>query len=413
MRQQDFVYTRREFLRSVVIAGLGLTIPQFLTETASAATAAGTMLPGVDQRILVVIQLGGGNDGLNTVVPHGDDAYWKARKAIAPDRAKLLRIDDMLALNGRMGAMKDLYDDGQLAIVNGVGYPNPNRSHFRSMEIWHTGTDSDRYSLTGWVGRYFDNCCPGKPDPVSGVFVGGDTPQAFEGQKGVGVSFQQPSQFRWLGGQASNTRDALDAMNPRGGEHDQLDFLRHVSANAMVSSDKVLKSSRAGKVAADYPNSRLGGQLKSISTLIAGGLPTRIYYTSISGFDTHANQNGVQDNLLEQFSAALAAFMKDMKAQGLADRVMVMAFSEFGRRVEENASRGTDHGTAGPVFLAGAAGLTPGLHSSYPSLTDLSDGDLKHTIDFRSVYTDLLAGWLGADPQLVLGREFPRPGIIG
>lgn len=408
------VYTRREFMRTMAIAGAGLTIPSFLTQTAAGAQAGA--IPGFkDDRILVVIQLGGGNDGLNAVVPYGDDNYYQGRPRLAVPKNELLRIDDHLALNDVMAPIKDLYDSGELAIINGVGYPNPNRSHFRSMEIWHTATDSNRYSSTGWVGRYFDNACSGSPTPAVGVNVGGEAPQAFMGRKGLGISFNQPNDFRWAEGGGGNNRMAFDQINKVGTRHSEsgstLDFLRHTTANAVIASDSVIKSSKVKRTPVEYPNARLSQSLRNIATLIAGGLPTRIYYASMSGFDTHANQSGVQENLLGQFSGALRAFLADLKSIGAHDRVTVMCFSEFGRRVAENASRGTDHGTAGPMFLAGA-GINPGLHGKYPSLTDLDEGDLKHTVDFRAVYGEVIGKWLGAETKPILGKDFKAIGAM-
>jgi uncharacterized protein (DUF1501 family) len=414
--EQKFVFTRRDFLKTTAIAGLSVTLPSFLTRSVEAAMPYAGAIPGFkDDRILVVIQLGGGNDGINTVVPFGDDAYYSARKNLAIKKADVLGLDDYSGLNPKLKELKELYDGGGLAVVNGVGYPNPDRSHFRSMEIWHTAVDSNRFSESGWIGRYFDNCCSGKPEPVAGVNVGSEFPQSFAGRRGTGVSFQEPQQFRWIDGNEGKSRATFDALNRTAAKHadegNTLDFLRHTTANAVVSSDKVIKAGSTNRKAVTYPGGKLGPQLKTIATLIAGGLPTRIYYTSLTGFDTHANQLNQQDNLLGQFSGAVAAFMKDLKAIGVADRVMVFAFSEFGRRVEENASRGTDHGTAGPMFLAGA-GIKAGLHGKYPSLTDLDDGDLKHTVDFRSVYGEVLGSWFGVEQTKVLGREFPGIGIV-
>ncbi len=414
MRDAKYIFTRREFMQGTLIATLGASLPAFLTDTVSASAARG-VIPGFkDDRILVVVQLGGGNDGLNTIVPHGNDDYFKARKNIALDKKTLLRIDDNVAMNGEMSALKDLYDSGGLGIVNGVGYPNPNRSHFRSMEIWQTAVDSNRYSREGWVGRYFDNCCSGS-DPVAGVNVGSELPQAFLGKKGVGVSFTEASRFAWFDGNKGALRPSLDTINMVSHKHDSegetIDFLRHTAANAVISSDRVIKAAATKRDPVTYPGGRLGTQLKSIATLIAGGLPTRIYYTSISGFDTHANQLNGHGRLLGEFSGALTAFLADLKKIGAEDRVMVVAFSEFGRRVTENASRGTDHGTAGPMFLAGA-GIKPGVHGAYPSLTDLDEGDLKHTVDFRGVYSEVLSKWFATDPALALGKKFDFPGVI-
>ena len=413
MLRDTLIYSRRDFIKTLAVAGLSASLPSFLTDSVLAQQAAGISPDFKDDRILVVIQLGGGNDGLNAVIPHADDNYYRLRGNIAVDKKDMLTIDDTTALNANLAALKGLYDNGSLAILHGVGYPNPNRSHFRSMEILHTATDADRYSTTGWIGRFFDNCCGGAPNPLAGVNIGREMPQSFASARGLGVSFDEPKNFGWAG-QGRATRAAFDAVNHSADAHHDdtpIDFLRHVTANAMASSDKVLRASKVNRAGADYPQSRLAGSLKSIATLIAGGLPTRIYYASMSGFDTHANQVNTHGNLLKQFAEATAAFQKDLKSIGVADRVQILCFSEFGRRVESNASRGTDHGTAGPMFLLGA-GVKPGLHGTLCSLTDLDDGDLKHTMDFRSVYAEILGKWLGADPKVVLGQEWPMPGVI-
>ncbi|CAN5454106.1 DUF1501 domain-containing protein [soil metagenome] len=416
MNKDFFLFTRREFLQGMSVAGLALTMPSFVTNTVSAALAPGQTIPGFkDDRILVVVQLGGGNDGLNTVVPYTNDQYYKLRPSIGVAKDKALRLTDEVGLNPGMTGIKELFDSGDLAVVQGVGYPNPERSHFRSMEIWQTASDSDRYLADGWVGRYFDNCCEGRPGPTAAVNVGGTVPQAFSGKSGVGISFQKPENFKWLEGGPSDNRDAFNGINHTSGSHDEhgptIDFLRHETANAMVSSDKVVKASALKRNIPAYPNNPLAESLKSIATLIAAGLPTRIYYASMTGFDTHANQAGQHDNRLKQFGDALLAFQKDIKQMGAQDRVMTISFSEFGRRVEENASRGTDHGTAGPMFIAGG-GIKPGVHGEMPSLTDLDKGDLKHTVDFRSVYGEVLEGWFGADSAKVLGKKYSNAGVM-
>ncbi|MBI1289863.1 DUF1501 domain-containing protein [bacterium] len=413
MLPDTLIFSRRGFLQSLAVAGLAASLPSFLTETVMAQQAKG-ITPGFkDDRILVVIQLGGGNDGLNAVIPHGDDSYYRLRKNIAVEKKDMHRLSDDVALNGGMTAFKDLFDKGELSILQGVGYPNPNRSHFRSMEIWHTGTDADRYSKTGWIGRYFDNACAGTPNPLAGVNIGREMPQSFASARGMGVSFDEPKNFGWAG-QGRATREAFNAVNHTAedhGEHRTIDFLRHVTATAMASSDRVLRASATNRKPVEYPNSRLSTQLRTVATLIAGGLPTRIYYTSMSGFDTHSNQLNQHANLLRQFTEAAAAFNADLKAIGVADRVQILCFSEFGRRVEENASRGTDHGTAGPMFMLGA-GIKPGIHGTAASLTDLDEGDLKHTQDFRAVYAEVLQRWLGTDPKLVLDKEWQLPGVL-
>lgn len=413
MRNDSFVYTRREFLQTAALASMMAAMPSFLVEAAQAGAGSAAL----GERILVVVQLGGGNDGLNTVVPLGNDHYHRARPRLGLAADKVFALNDKLALNNALAPLRSIYDDGRMAIVNGVGYPNPNRSHFRSMEIWQTASDADRYLSTGWAGRYFHNCCNGAPEPLVGVNVGGETPQAFANTVGAGISFPDPEQFRWIEGPGNNRRKAFEMLNHLDSAAAQkapattLDFLRQTTANAVASSDRVRAASSRERRSAEYPNTRLARQLRQIAGLIDAGISTRIYYTSIAGFDTHAGQAGSHATLLTQFADAMAAFQSDLAAIGAQDRVTTMCFSEFGRRVAENGSGGTDHGTAGPLFLFGNK-LTPGLHGEYPDLGDLESGDLKHTVDFRSVYTELLERCLDADAARILGKKFDSIGVM-
>jgi uncharacterized protein (DUF1501 family) len=414
MSKDCLLCTRREFLRATSLLAVGAAMPGFLARSVAAASPGGlNTIPGFkDDRILVVIQLGGGNDGLNTVVPYTDDNYHRSRPSIALQKKEILRLTDDVGLHPNLAPLKNLADSGNLTIVQGVGYPNPNRSHFRSMEIWQTASDSDRYSRTGWIGRYLDNTCGGEAEPVAGVAMGGERPQAFEGTKGFGVAFQDPESFGWNEGAGAakegNFRRLNDVYRPH---NETLDFLRKVTANAVLSSDRVQEVSRKYKGGVDYPGDSFGAGLKTVAKMIAGGLPTRIYYVTLGGFDTHANQLGSHGNLMRRFADGVAAFQKDLQRQGNADRVLTLTFSEFGRRVAENASGGTDHGTAAPMFIIGNAN-NAGMAGKAPSLTDLDNGDLKYTTDFRSVYGSLLEQWLGAPSQQVLGRNFDQIGLI-
>ena len=415
MSHECLLCTRREFLRASSILAVGAAMPAFLAKAIAATTAElGGTIPGFkDDRILVVVQLGGGNDGLNTLVPFTDDAYFRARPRIALKDDKIIKLTGDVALNAKMKAFKDLADQGKLCVVEGVGYPNPNRSHFRSTEIWQTGVDSDRYSETGWIGRYFDNQCGGTAEPVAGVAVGGERPQSFAGQKGFGVAFQDPNSFGWTEGQGEAKERNFQVLNAANEtlHNDTLDFLRKVTNNAVLSSDRVREVAKKYKGGIEYPRDPFANSLQTVAKMIAGGLPTRIYYVTLTGFDTHANQLNTHDNLLERFANGIAAFQRDLESQGNAQRVLTMTFSEFGRRVGENASGGTDHGTAAPMFLVGDM-LNAGMAGKRPSLTDLDQGDLKYTTDFRGIYASVLDQWLGADSKLVLGKAFPQIGLI-
>jgi uncharacterized protein (DUF1501 family) len=425
---RDDVWTRREFLgRGVAIAAVAGTVPTFLSRCAFALDdRAGSEAPrdAKDQPILVVVQLAGGNDGLNTVVPYADDAYHRARPTLAVAAKDVLRLDDHLGLHPTMTGLKSLYDEGSLAVVQAVGYPNPNRSHFRSMEIWETASDSDRQEHYGWIGRYFDCQCGGAPSPAPGVVD--DTTAlmglglvrrqtlAFANHSSAGVTLQRPEQYRWMASDPSPAQSALFASlnQPQPGSgKGEIDFLQRTALNANVSSARIAKLAAGHESKAAYPDSRIAGDLRLVSQMIAGGLPTRVYYVSLGGFDTHAQQENEQPKLLGELSAALAAFDGDLKAQGLRERVLTMTFSEFGRRVAENGSKGTDHGTASVMFLTGGP-IKGGLLGRTPSLTDLDHGDLKFNVDFRSVYATVLAGWLCCDPVKVLGREHPTLPII-
>ncbi len=429
------LHTRRQFLRTSMLgAAASWTLPLFLEKTFGAmdAAAADSLIQtatGRDHPILVVIQLAGGNDGLNTVVPYTDDIYHRSRPRLAVAADKILRIDEHVGLNPALGPLKSLYDDGALGIIQGVGYPNPNRSHFRSTEIWQTAVDADRVQNTGWLGRYFDNYCQGE-DASVGVSMAGDIPQAFAAPVPRGIGFARPEDYRWVNdeppqGSASvsefffrqlNQPDAIDGEEMSGAsisgltgpamdELGPMDFLQRTALDAQLSSDKVLEIARKFKPAVSYPNSRLAAGLSLVGRMIAGGLPTRVYYVSQGGYDTHANQAGSHERLLGELAEAMEAFRRDMVAQGNFSRVLMMTFSEFGRRVSENANRGTDHGAAAPMFIMGGK-VNAGLHGTRPDLGKLDRGDLVHSVDFRNVYSGVLEKWLGVKSAPVLGREF-------
>lgn len=411
----NIIISRRGFLKgAAMFSSIGIA-PAFLAQTAELASGDTAPIAGFkDGRILVVVQLGGGNDGLNTLVPWSNDAYYRGRPTLGLKKDRLIRITDDLAANDKLAELMKLYDSGQVAMIEGVGYPNPDRSHFRSMEIWHTASDSDEYLSRGWIGRYFDNCCSGSARPQAGVALGKERPQAFDGEKGIGVAFDDPMNFGWRPGKATDTAQNFERINAAGAAgNDTLNFLRHTTSNAIMSSYEVKEAAqRAGLVRGaqgQRPNQK--DPLQTVAALIRGDLQTRIYYVSTSGFDTHANQLGTQDQLLERFAASIANFQRTLEADGNADRVVTLVFSEFGRRVEQNASGGTDHGTAAPMFLIGKP-VKAGLHGAAPNLTDLDDGDLKFSVDFRSVYASVLKDWFGVAPEKVLNKKFtPLPVI--
>ncbi len=396
--------SRRTFLQSTAVYSAMGMAPRFLTE-AAAATIGGFK----DDRVLVVIQLAGGNDGLSTLVPHTDDAYHNARPRLGLKKERLLKLTDDLAFNSKMAGLKGLYDGGDLAVIQGVGYPNPNRSHFRSTEIWQTASGSNQFLGTGWVGRYFDNNCSGTARPQVGLALTKERPQAFDSKKGHGIATENPDRFGWQPGKEDP--DAFGRLNYGKIGPSTLDFLRHTAHNAMSSSEEVKAAAKLGKAKGTQPRGAFP-QLDTIASLIRGGLSTRVYFVKTGGYDTHANQTAAHDRLMENLSSALVRFQTQLKKDGTADRVATMVFSEFGRRVKENGSGGTDHGTAAPMFLMGK-GVKAGLYGDTPSLTDLDRGDLKFTTDFRGVYSSVLKDWLKVDPKTVLGKKFDAPPLFG
>ena len=401
---------RREFIRDVALFSAMGVAPQFLTRTVEGASRA---IQGFkDNRVLVVVQLGGGNDGLNTLVPYSDDVYHRLRPRLALKNSDLIKLNDDLAFNARLKGLMELYDDGALAVIQGVGYPNPDRSHFRSTEIWQTASDADTFESTGWIGRYFDQNCSGTARPQVGVAIGKSRPQAFDGARGFGIAFENPDDFGWQPGNARDTESNFLRLNSGSGATDSnLDFLRHVTSNAVLSSREVRRAIE-GSSSGPPKGNPFRRQLDTVATLIKGGLDTRIYFVSVTGFDTHANQLGQHNALLERVGRALADFQKHLRRDKVSEHVVTMIFSEFGRRVAENHSGGTDHGTAAPMFLVGDA-VRPGLHGVAPDLSRLDNGDLKYSTDFRSVYATVLKNWLGVQPEPVLNGSFETLDLIG
>ena len=438
MKNEITLQTRREFLRRTVLgSSLAWTVPAFLANTftalqTEAADSAVQTATGKDANILVVLQMAGGNDGINTVVPYANDFYHKARPRIGLKAEEVLKLNDAIGLHGAMKGFKSLYDAGQLSVIQGVGYPNPNRSHFRSTEIWQTASDSNLVEKHGWIGRYFDNACAGA-DPTVGVTIGNQLPQAFFAAKPKGIVFNNPQNYRFMANGAATEEsykklNELEMSSPlpddnSGGSIAMLpagmpmtggravDFISRTALDAQHSSDEVRAIAARVQNQAEYPGSQLGTSLKLVAKLIGGGLPTRIYYVSQGGYDTHTNQLGSQQRLLGDLAESVKAFTDDLRAQGNMGRVLVMTFSEFGRRVSENANGGTDHGAAAPMFVIGNK-VKAGLLGQYPSLApaDLFQGDVKYNVDFRSVYAGVLENWLKTKSAPILGKPFtPLP----
>lgn len=427
----DHVTTRRLFLqRGLALLAVTPTIPTFLDQTMMALANPMDSLrtqqdSGKDGKILVVVQLAGGNDGLNMAIPYADDAYHRARPSLAIDSKDVLKLNNYVGLHPNLKGLKGLYDNGQMCVVQGVGYPNPNRSHFRATDIWESAAPNQEVETSGWLGRYFDNTCPGC-DPHVGVAIGSQIPLAMQGERVLPLSFERPESYRYNGRdiddylKLNKAEQAADVQGPASGKlankkaavepaitpASELDFLHRTAMDAQISSNDILRLSKTYRPGADYPRTEFGNSLRTVASLIAGNLPTRVYYVSLGGFDTHAGERGRHDTLMTQLSDGVSAFWADLKAQRNDDRVMMMTFSEFGRRVQQNASGGTDHGAAAPMMVFGK-NLQTGLAGRYPSLTDLDQGDLKYNTDFRSVYATLLQNWLDTPSKPILGDQFP------
>lgn len=455
MREHS-LFSRRQFvLRGAQLLAVGATVPWFLDRSAlcmAASPAEGVTGAGAPERVLVVVQLAGGNDGLNTIVPLGNDDYLRVRTKIGIGPKEALRFNDDFGVNPAAPGLKTLFDAGHLAVVHAVGYPNPNRSHFRGTDVW-TSANPEGSVQTGWLGKYCDACLPAKGaknapgkkqevDPATAIAIGIEPPRALIGRSYVPLTFQSPEELTYKPAQDEKAKTAFEKLNAgvsRTGAMDEMDdddhravvalpmgtqgsleqndetarYLQQSALNARLYAVRIQQAASRVKNEGSYPDTKFATDLKLVAQMIGSDLPTRVYYVKLAGFDTHSNQPARQQKLLDQFSGGLAAFIDDLKAMKILDRVTVMTFSEFGRRVAENGSSGTDHGEAAPLFIAGA-GIKPGFHGSFPSLAKdkLHRGDVPFTTDFRSVYATVLNDWLRTDPQAVLGKPFPPLGLF-
>jgi uncharacterized protein (DUF1501 family) len=370
-------------------------------------------LPGSADRCLILINLAGGNDGLNCVVPHGDQQYYRLRPALAIPQNDVLAIDANVGLNPGMRSIKALYDKGMVAIVQGVGYPNPDHSHFRSTEIWQTASP-DRYEHTGWLGRYFDEAALPRENLFSGVAVSKVLPEVLVSDRTDIPAIPALSTYAMAADRNAVARkafwdDTRDRHVPF--ESPYLAHVMEIEANAQRSSEELPKLVAGYTTKAAYPATPLGQSLSLAAQIVGSNLGTKAIYVEHGSFDTHVNQAATQNRLLMQFSNAIGAFYEDLAAHGNDQRVLTLTFSEFGRRIDENGSRGTDHGEASPLFLIGG-GVKGGLYGALPDLSDTNMGNVRYTIDFRSVYATVLERWLGRPSATVLNGAFQKLPVI-
>ena len=388
---------RRNFIQIGSLATGSAFIPGFLKAFERPA-----MVPK-GNKVTVVIQLSGGNDGLNTVIPYRNDLYYKGRPALGIKKEAALSLTDEAGLNPALTHLKSLYDDGSLGILNSVGYPNPDRSHFRSMDIWQTGSRADQVLQTGWLGRYLDAQCQGCDKPTQALEVDDVLSLALKGEQAKGLAFRNP---RNLYGSSQEAFFKEIASVHHEGEHPQADYLYKTMAETISSADYIFKQSKLRPATGTYPFTQLAQGLKTVASLIFSDIDTKVYYISLGSFDTHVLQANQQKRLFDELNGALSAFTADLKSNNRFEDVMIFTFSEFGRRVAQNASGGTDHGTANNMFLISGGLQQKGILNALPNLADLQDGDLKHQVDFKQVYATILNKWLGADAEAILGAKY-------
>jgi uncharacterized protein (DUF1501 family) len=404
LKPYNMVIKRKEFIQLGSLATASVMLPKFL----KAFEGKAMVPPG--NKVVVILQLSGGNDGLNTVIPVRNDLYFKARPRLGIEKAKALALTDEAGLHPALTGFKDLYDDGSLGIINSVGYPNPDRSHFRSMDIWQTGSPSNEYWSSGWIGRYLDAQCTGCDKPTQAIEIDDILSLSMKGKDIKGIAVKDP---RRLYGTSNEKffRDVLKSHAADNGEQ-PVDYLYKTMAETLSSADYIFKQSRLHPTSAEYPKTELGNSLKTIASLIFSDINTKVYYVSLGSFDTHINQDGQQQRLFTQMNDAVTSFVKDMKANGRFNDVLLFTFSEFGRRVSQNASGGTDHGTANNMLLVSGGLKQKGLINELPDLADLNEGDLKHKVDFKNVYATILKKWLNADDQLILHNRYEQMSFI-
>lgn len=388
---------RRAFLKASAISSTAALVPAFLR-----GYTPQRLFNSRAEKILVIVQLSGGNDGLNTIIPYRNDLYYQNRPTLAIDRSEVLQVSDELGFHPAMAGLRSLYDEGLMSVVNNVGYPNPDRSHFRSMDIWHTASGSDEYLSTGWLGRYLDQYCTSCEEAHAALEVDDALSLALKGAQRSGFAMSSPAQLKKM---TDNRYLQLVADHPHDHE-ENVAYLYKTLIDTQASADYLAAQARIHRSTVDYPTTEFGRDLKQIAELITADTDTHIYYVSLTGFDTHAGQQQRQQRLLQQYSEGMKAFMEDLRQNNLINDTLVMTFSEFGRRVQQNASGGTDHGTANNLFLMGGNIRQKGFFNEGPDLSRLDSGDLQYRIDFREIYATILKDWLNVDAVKVLNGSF-------
>jgi uncharacterized protein (DUF1501 family) len=396
---------RRQFIQVGSLATASFLVPKFLKAFEGSA-----MVPG-GNKVVVILQLSGGNDGLNTVIPIRNDIYYRSRPRLGILKDKALSLTDEVGLHPALTSFRQAYDDGALGILNNVGYPNPDRSHFRSMDIWQTGSQSNEYLNSGWIGRYLDAQCSGCDKPTQALEIDDMLSLALKGDNIKGLALKDPKRLYGI----SNEKYFKEISKQHSADHHDeqpVDYLYKTMAETLSSADYIFQQSKLHPSKTEYPTTEVGNSFKSIASLIFSDINTKVYYVSLGSFDTHINQENQQQRLFKEMNDAVSSFIKDLKANNRFNDVLLFSFSEFGRRVAQNASGGTDHGTANNMFFLSGGLKEKGVLNAPPDLNDLEEGDLKYKIDFKNVYATVLKNWLGADAEKILGNKYSQLSFI-
>lgn len=390
---------RRDFIQKSALATSLFLVPSFVK-------AFDTISKDIlGYKKLVIIQLAGGNDGLNTIVPFNNDIYYKNRPQIALSKQKVIGVTDELGFHPSLSSLKNLYDKGYLAIVNNVGYPNPNRSHFRSTDIWQTASNHNEYLNTGWLGRYIDQY---EKNSYAGIELDDSLSLILKGDKLNGIATKNPA-ILYQNMKTPYFEKVLKYQTDTHLSEHNLGYLYKTMIEAKSSANYIYETSKTFKTKLEYPNNPFGNQLKTTAEFINSGLQSKVYYVSMGGFDTHANQVNKQNKLLEMYSSGMDVFVKDLEQNDTFKDTLIVTFSEFGRRLKQNAANGTDHGAANNVFLIGKNLKKSGFYNESQDLTNLdNNGDIIHSIDFRSIYATILDKWLDVNDEIILNKSFSK-----
>jgi uncharacterized protein (DUF1501 family) len=394
---------RRKFLKQNVLASSLFFVPSFVKAFENAIKSS------LGFKKLVIVQLSGGNDGLNTIIPYTNDIYYKSRPNIAIAKNDCIKITDEFGINKNLAPLKNLYDKGYLSVINNVGYPNPIRSHFRSTDIWHTASDSNQYLNTGWLGRYID--IYGKK-PYSGIELDDSLSLIMKGDVLKGIATKNPTSL-YNNTKTPYFKKVLDSQRDVHLSEHNLGYLYKTMIEAKSSAKYIFETSKTYNSTLTYPNNPFGKQLKTTAQLINSSVESKVFYVSMGGFDTHVRQEKKQNKLLQTYSEAMDVFVKDLEQKDTFKDTLILTFSEFGRRVQQNAANGTDHGAANNVFIIGKNLKKQGFYNEAPNLIDLDkNGDIKYTVDFRSIYATILDKWLEVDDATILNKSYSKLGFI-